>query len=189
MVWTSQHSGSCGTISAPNITHFWPHWEWRDTPGWRELDVFSPVAQSPLCVRQVSFPQPLPISPYIRWWCEPRNFTQVISPDASICCQCPLPHRRDCLFFLSSFFDFLPEGWVGVNPELRFFTFLEPFPNWYYRQVYSAGDSSVGDIELSWQDRRQQGASVAVAASLSQQPNYNSISSVAAYLHFNLVRD
>ena len=38
---------------------------------------------------------------------------------------------------------------MGVNPELRFFTFLEPFPNWYYRQVYSAGDSSVGDIELS----------------------------------------
>ena len=53
-------------------------------------------------------------------------------------------------FFSLLFFDFLPEGWVGVNPELRVFTFLEPFPNWYFRQVYSAADiSPVGDIELS----------------------------------------
>ena len=45
---SSHHTWLCVTISVPNITHFWPHWEWTDTP-WRELSVFSQVALILLC--------------------------------------------------------------------------------------------------------------------------------------------
>ena len=109
-LWTSQHSGSCGTISVPNITHFWPHWEWRNTPR-RELDVFSQVAQSLQCVRQVSFPQPLPISLYPLMMSTKEFYSSDI-----IWCFFPLPchiFSWDWLPFFDKYFRifFLQGGW------------------------------------------------------------------------------
>ena len=175
MLWTSQHSGSCRTISAPNITHFPPHWEWRNTPG-RELLT---KLHSLRCVcAKCHFHSHCRFLP-ICWWCEPRNFTQVISPDASTAC-----HIGEIFsLFVDAMsvgqsvivLDFASTELVTFHKKIVYLTFPQLVS---YAGLFSCWQISRWHWALLTVE--QQGAPVAVAPSLSQQHNFKSISSSAA---------